>query len=332
MLAIIIGGLAIILAIPGMLIAFLLAFVITYLFKPIITVFERRGVSKTFAILIPFIFGGLAFSAASQFVVNRVAEQTTSLETDLPRYISGVSTAMEKHTNTLSTALKPYTKVDIAERAGVWMKDSVSNIIKKIPEWVSTLLATMILAPFFAFFMLKDGQRVSRRLLSLFPNNVFEMALNLTYQINKKLGGFIRARLFESVIVGIVVWLGLYALGFPYTSILAVFAGLTNLIPYLGPIIGAVPGIVIAYGNNNSFAPVALAIMVYVIAQLIDMLFVIPFVVAKIVDLHPVTVVVVVIIGSQVMGIMGMIISVPLASILKLVFTEVYNHVVDFRS
>jgi putative permease len=119
------------------------------------------------------------------------------------------------------------------------------------------------------------------------------------------------------VIVGLVVWLGLYSIGTPYTSILALFAGLTNLIPYLGPIIGAAPGIIIAFVNHSSLASVVFVTMVYLIAQLIDIVFVIPLVVARIVDLHPVTVVIVIIIGSQVMGILGMIISVPVASILK---------------
>lgn len=71
--------------------------------------------------------------------------------------------------------------------------------------------------------------------------------------------------------------------------------------------------------------------IIYVLAQLVDMIFVIPLVVAKIVDLHPVTVLIVIIVGSNFMGVLGMIISVPIASIAKLTFTEIYNNVVEFR-
>ena len=113
---------------------------------------------------------------------------------------------------------------------------------------------------------------------------------------------------------------------------MAVFAGATNLIPYVGPLIGAVPGLLVAVINQNSSGTLALVGAIYVIAQAVDMLFIIPLVVAKIVDLHPVTVVIVIIVGSQIMGVLGMIISVPVASIIKLTFTEFYNHVVDFRS
>jgi len=329
---IIISGLVVILAVPGMLSSFLLAFVITYLFKPIVAFLERKGIRRILAILLPFLVSGLIVSAASQFMVSLVTEQAASFQTDLPKYINGLSDTFKKPTNTLNLALLPYTKIDLAEKASNWMQNSASNVLHRIPEWISKLLSTMLLAPFFAFFMLKDGQSIGRNLLAFMPNNLFEVALNLSSQINKQLGNFIRARLLESVIVGTVVLLGLSSIGTPYASILALFAGLTNLIPYLGPVIGAIPGLVIAFVNHDTLASVALVTTVYLIAQLIDMLFVIPLVVAKTVDLHPVTVVIVIIIGSQVMGILGMIISVPVASILKLVFTEFYNHVVDIRS
>jgi putative permease len=329
---IVVGGLIILLAVPGLLLSFLLAFVITYLFKPIVNALEKRGIGRTLAILLPFVIAGAIISAGSGMVIKRLDQQASSLQSNLPRYVNAVTDLVKGRTHTLNSALSPYTKVDLGERVGNWMQNSIESVLSKIPDWVSGLLSTMLLAPFFAFFMLRDGQRIGHTLLSVVPNNLFEIALNLSYQINQQLGGFIRARLLEALIVGVVVWLGFYSLSFPYAALLGIFAGLTNLIPYLGPIIGAVPGILVAMVAQDSIASVALVSSIYIIAQLIDILFVIPLVVAKIVDLHPVTVVIVIIVGSQVLGVLGMIISVPAASIFKLAFTEFYNHVVDFHS
>jgi putative permease len=150
--------------------------------------------------------------------------------------------------------------------------------------------------------------------------------------MNQQLGGFIRARFLESALVGGIVWVGLIIINFPYALFLGIVAGITNIIPYIGPIIGAAPAIIIALAAEKTPLYLAVVAAIYVLAQVLDMLLVIPLVVAKIVDLHPVMVVVVIIIGGQVMGILGMIISIPVASILKLTFTEFYNHVVDFRS
>jgi putative permease len=161
---------------------------------------------------------------------------------------------------------------------------------------------------------------------------LFELALNLKHQINEQLGGFIRARLFEAGIVGFVVWLGLAAVGFPYAILLAIFAGLTNLIPYIGPIIGAIPAILIGLVTGLSGWVLLAVAGVYAAAQLIDNFLVIPLVVARIVNLHPVAVVIVIIVGAQMAGILGMIISIPVACILKITAVALYEHLVEFNS
>jgi putative permease len=186
--------------------------------------------------------------------------------------------------------------------------------------------------------MLQDGRRVSRSILSMVPNNLFELSLNLYHQLNDQMGGFIRARFIEAAIVGVVVWIGLQFCGFPYAALLGAFAGVTNLIPYIGPIIGAVPAVLIALISPDAMVSQTMSLnliiitSIYFFAQLVDIVFVIPLVVAKIVNLHPVTVIIVIIVGAQVMGVLGMVISIPVASAIKLIFQTFYNHLVDFRT
>ena len=164
------------------------------------------------------------------------------------------------------------------------------------------------------------------------PNHIFELTLNLYYQINSQVGQFVRARFLEALIVAVVVWIGLWILDFPFAILLALFAGVTNLIPYIGPIIGAIPAILIAIINGETTFTLLVVCGIYGLAQVIDMFFIIPLVVAKLVNLHPVTVVVAMIVGAQVLGILGMIISIPVASALKVTFTNIYQHLVEFRA
>ncbi|MBW1643064.1 MAG: AI-2E family transporter [Deltaproteobacteria bacterium] len=119
--------------------------------------------------------------------------------------------------------------------------------------------------------------------------------------------------------------------GFEYALLLAVFAGLSNLIPYIGPVVGAIPAVLIVLVNSVPGLEFLIVIAVYIVAQLIDNFFIIPLVVAKIVNLHPVTVAIVIIIGAQIEGILGMIISIPVACILKLTITTNYSHLVEFQ-
>ena len=179
--------------------------------------------------------------------------------------------------------------------------------------------------------MLRDGANIKKSILQLVPNSIFEISMNLIHEMNYQIGNFIRARLAEALIVGFVTWLGLAIIDFPYAVLLSLFAAGANLIPYIGPIAGAVPPVIILLVNSDivfgSIGVNLLAVsVVYLTAQLLDAFFIIPMVVAKIVNLHPVTVILVIILGAQLLGIVGMIISIPVASLIKLFLTTLYQH------
>jgi putative permease len=317
--------------VDNMLVSFVLAFVITYLLNPLVNHLERGGLSRSTAIVIPFAIVGVFLGLGVYLLSPMVVAQFKSLGDELPKYTIGVSELFEKTEIQARTVLGPLFQHSAGEKIVAYFQEMAQSMIQGLPGMASKLLTTMILAPFFAFFMLRDGRLVMRQLLSLVPNSLFELALNLVYQINQQMGGFIRARLLESAIVGFVVWVGLALISFPYSVFLAVFAGITNLIPYVGPVIGAIPAFFICFVNKDTSMTVLLMSSVYFVAQLIDTVVIIPLVIAKIVNLHPVTVVIAIIIGSQLMGILGMIISIPVASAIKVTSTAVYNHIIGFR-
>lgn len=317
--------------VDNMLVSSLLAFVIAYLFKPIVVYFERLGLSRTVAILIPFSVVTISFIVAIQILTPVLTDQFNSFVTEFPKYVDGLTKGIKQSEARLNSLFTRY-ELNVSERVGQYLQDNLTIFLQMLPSYASRLFTTLLLAPFFAFFMLRDGRTFSRTMLALVPNSLFELALSISHQVNEQLGGFIRARLLEAAIVGTAVFCGLFVIGFPYAAFLALFAALTNLIPYIGPIIGAVPALLIAFINKDSSLTVLLLTSVYMIAQLIDIFFIIPMVVAKIVNLHPVTVVIVIILGSHVGGILGMIISIPVTSALKITFTNLYDHLVRFRA
>lgn len=335
-LVLITGG-TILLAVNNMLVSFILAFVINYLMAPIVGFLERRGLPRQTAILIPFLAGGAVIGFGIYKVLPLITEQLTLLESHLPKYQIDLMNLVSATENRFRGFLNTY-NINFSQSINSWILSKTAEVSSFLPSAISGSITVLLLSPFFAFFMLQDGRRISRSLLSLVPNNLFELALNLHYQLNEQVGGFIRARFLEAAIVGFVVWLGLQVCGFPYATLLGVFAGATNLIPYIGPVIGAVPAVLIALISNESMVTNSMSLnliivtSIYFFAQLVDIVFIIPLVVAKIVNLHPVTVIIVIIIGSQVMGIVGMVISIPVASATKLIFRTFYDHLTEFRS
>jgi putative permease len=318
--------------VPNMLVSFLLGFVFYFLLAPSVELMERRGIRRLWATVIPFAILTFTFAFVIYLFSSDLIDQAGSLQSNSQRYIDTTSNLLQHMTAQVGGFVNSVFRVDIQSKMIPKIDAWTASFLQEIPDLVSRSFTVLLLTPFFAFFMLYNGREFVRELMALVPNNFFELALNLNYQIGSQMGGFIRARLTESVICGVLLWLGLTIIGFPYAVVLALFAALLNIIPYLGPIIGAAPAFIICFANGGSTTELIALLMVYGIVQIIDAAVLVPFLVAKIVNLHPVTVVIAILVGSQLMGILGMIICIPVASALKVTCVALYRHFTDFRS
>lgn len=322
----------ILIGIENMLLSFVIALVINYLLGPIVNYLERGGINRMFSTFFVFILGGILVAFSITSIAPFLSHQFSNLQNQLPTYIEGISSIISKLEYKVQDITGVPYKTDFGLQARELLFGWTRSIFTDLPSLLSKLGTTLILSPFFAFFLIKDGRLFSKNFLSIVPNNIFELTLNMYYQINEQVGQFVRARLLEALIVALVVWIGLWIVGFPFAGLLALFAGITNLIPYVGPLVGVIPPLVIAIINGETTFTFLMLCGVYGFAQFIDMFFIIPLVVAKLVNLHPITVVVAMIVGAQVLGILGMIISIPVASALKVTITSVYDHLVDFQA
>jgi putative permease len=318
--------------VENLLVSFLLAFVGFYILAPIVDFMERKGISRVWATTIPFICLVILAIIFSSVFAPQISLQIKTLQTQIPNYMQTANNLITGFEKSLSNFLVSFYPVDITDKLQKTMVDMSQLFLTQLPDIISNSFTVLIMAPFLTFFMLLDGRDYVRKIISMIPNNLFELVLHLNYQISSQLGGFIRARLIESIIVGMIVWLGLLLMGFPYSLILGLFAGLLNIIPYVGPLIGALPAFIVSFANGGNSAELWQLALVYGISQIVDTVVLVPFLVAKIVDLHPVTVVLSVLIGSQLMGILGMIICIPVVSTLKVTSMALYKHFTDFRT
>ena len=325
-------SLSILMLVEDMLGASLIAFVLSYTLGPLVNYLERQGISRRVATTAVFALIIVVVAVIITAIAPSLGTTVSRLQDDTPRYINGLAQFTSDIEAKVHRIAGPLSTVDVTARVQSQMTAWTHDFFERLPGYVKTFLTVMLLGPFLAFFMIKDGRLVLRGLMGLVPNNLFEAALSLQHQINFQIGQFVRARLLECIIVGLLTAAGLFIVSCPYPLLLGLIAGLTNLIPYLGPILGAVPAFLIALVNGQSSLQILSLALVYLAAQLFDAGILIPVLVAKIVDLHPVTVIVVIIAGAQLMGIVGMIISIPVAATLKVTINTVYRHLIDTRS
>ena len=316
--------------IHNLFISLLLAFVISYLARPLIAPLERAGLSYNTALILIFLTGIGLLSFLGIWGFPLVSFQINHFQTEWPRYSEGLLSLIEG----IELKAKSWLglNIELKEKGKAKLFSLSQVILKDLPSGLLSFFSVLLLAPFLAFFMLKDSHKISKRFMLLVPNSLFEMVLDLQYRINRQLGQFIRARFLEALIVGLVTFLGLSFISFPFAALLGGFAALTNLIPYIGPIVGALPAVAIALVNHYETWDLFMLIGVYLIAQLIDAFVLVPILVARIVNLHPVTVVLLIILGGQFMGVLGMIISIPVANALKVSSLAVYEHITQFKN
>jgi len=315
--------------IDNLLLSFVVAVVCSYIVSPVISYLEGHGFSRIVAIIGVFVVFNVLLVLSIWALSPIVVKQLSALKESLPQYVDATVKVFNSATAMLNSNSGGVFHFDVSDQVKDWLTSKSTQIATSLPGFLSSSASVLVLSPLLVFFILKDGHSISRQILRVVPNSLFELTLSLQSQISDQIGQFIRARLLESAIVGAVVFIGLWIMGIPFSFLLAVIAGVANLIPYIGPIVGAVPGCVIAFADTGFGGQLILVGVVYALGQLIDMIFIIPLLVARIVDLHPVSVILSVILGAKILGVLGMLISIPVASSLKVILVNVYRHLTD---
>ena len=309
--------------VPGMLWQALLSIVAAYLFYPVINKMESWGMARWFSILVVYSVVAGIILIVYQTSYTGIVAQFENLSAESPKIFSLIIQKVKILEDKYSQHYVFLNDLSFVERVEGYSTEFAKDIVKAVPKLISSFITFLILVPFYTFFLLKDGKTVKKWILDMLPNRYLETGVSVLYNINKQMTGFIQARLLEAGVLGLVVYVGLLILGVKYSLFLAVFAAVMNLIPYLGMVLGTVPGLAVAYFYGDSSMIVWYTLLVYTIAQLADMILVIPLVFAKRINIHPMVVVVLLIVGFQLMGIVGMILAVPFFCILKVLFTAV---------
>ena len=238
--------------------------------------------------------------------------------------------------NEIQPSIQPLVGEDF--NSADWVKEtggeSVQTLLGGTKDVLSGLisgLTFLVIVPFVSFFFLKEGHRITRGVIELVPNAYFELCLNLLHQINGQIGGYIRGQILATSVVATLAVTGLSIIEVAYALPLGIVAGLANMIPFLGPLIGFLSASIVALATGGDIYLVLKVGAVFLSVQIIDNVVIQPTVVARSVDLHPLAVLFVVMVGSQLMGIVGMLIAVPLTGIIKVSSQTIYHGVRSYR-
>jgi predicted PurR-regulated permease PerM len=319
-------------AIRRLLLPFILGFLFAYILNPVIDHLEARGLRRIWAIVCIYTAIILFFTITIYVTKPMLLGQLEGLKSmSFSTHTEVIKTELAR----LDTVLKRYLPEalqgwDLLEEVTERARDMSTTFVKRAPSMLMSalsILPLLALAPIISFFIMKSGRSVKRSIVELVPNRYFELVLNLIYKIDQQLGGYIRGQLVDACFVAVMAAIGLKIIGLHYYIVIGIFVGLANIVPYFGYLIGIVlssGAALFQHGNVTAMIP---PIIVFVIVQLIDNNLVSPLVVARSVDLSPLSVMLAVMIGGQLFGPIGLLIAVPMTGILKVVITTIHQGV-----
>lgn len=324
---------SLVLALPRISIPLSLAYILSLALTPIVSTLMRLRVSKTMATVLIFILLAILIGWPLVKIIPMLSSESENFQNVIPKIEQNVIQQFY-HTREF---IKLKTGYEIGDayvyQALEELQNWSSGFVVRIPTYLANLMEWIFLVPFFTFFIIRDSDSFKNTLLSFTPNMIFERFYYVLHVFNQQLGDYFFAKFVEAVIVGGIITTGLFLLDIKYAVILGFIAGLTNIVPYVGPFIGIVPAVVLGmleYGMTSK--TMGAILILYAVANIVDIFFVFPFLVSKIVNLHPMIVAVSVIVGSHYMGITGMVISIPVVAAIKLIIREIYNEIYTERS
>lgn len=316
----------------------IISVVLTYIFRPVVGSMERRGIKRVYAIAIIFaVLIGLIVLLLNSLVpmlIDEIGSLSSNLEQlDIASIHSQLVAWLDKHIPGAVSLLgiEATQANDIMDR----IRTATSGFLKQSLSLLAgavNALSLSIVVPFLLFFLLKDGDRLMHAVIRRVPNRFFEMTMSLVSRIDKQLGNYIRSVLVESSIVGLLVWSGFEVMGLRFALILGIVNGLLNMIPFFGPLIAYVPTTLVVL---LTFHPVGWGlfwmVIVLVVAQGIDNVLLKPLLISRSTQVHPATVLLVVLIGGRVAGAIGMFVAVPVYSIVQVIVVDLYDHLKSYR-
>ncbi|MGH2374847.1 MAG: AI-2E family transporter [bacterium] len=323
---VVLGIARIIVMVGEILLLVLIAAILATGLSPVVDAFERRTwtrrrwhLPRTGAIFLVYVGLLVALSVLGSILITPLVSESREVLERGPELYGNLSERLAE-----------------LQRRYSWLPD-LTAIVNRLPQEVGRLgsyvgaatgvafrvfgsVVSAVTVLILSFYMLLEGPAIKEGFLDLFPRKHHRQLETVLQHVGVKFGGWLRGQLFLGLIIGLVAGLGTWVLGLPYPFLLGVAAGVTELIPLIGPVLGAIPAVLVAlFGETWRLLAV---IVFFTFIQQAEGNFLVPRVMRQAVGLSPLLTLVAIMIGANLMGILGALLAVPIAAALQVIVGE----------
>lgn len=293
--------------------------VIAYLTKPIVERLEGIGISKVPAILITFLgllgiiavlvtslvpfFAGQLSDITQQITEEKVISWADATETELRGHLPFIEEGnVREGVRRISSTL--------------FQEQQFAQMVESLVDVFTDIFYAILIIPFVTFFLLRDASVIQKTILQIVPNKYFEVTVSVIEKIENTIGRYLRGLLLQSTFVALVAFICLSFTSINYALVIAIFTGIANTIPYFGPFMGLTAGSMIAIAQTGDLSLIPGVFIAMGITQTLDNVVFQPVIFSRSSQTHPLIILFVVLIGAQLGGIVGMLIAIPLMTII----------------
>jgi len=304
---------------------------IAWLFDPFVTSLNKRKINRVWATTITYILlvGGLFLIIGT--IIPLLSNQTSELVQNIPSIfdwfkgiIDNVFNGLKNIKNFDSLALKSDIFIKL-EEIGSSLANQLPNILVSFVTSFISGLGTILVGLIIGFYLLLSFGHV--KLPDMLPINLRKESKKLLNEIDLSLRRFVRGAFYDSLVVFVITSILFWIVGLKAPLLFGLFCGITNVIPFAGPYIGGTPAIIFGFSQNPTIG--LLTLLVVIVVQFIEGNFFQPVIMSKSTKLHPVSIILGLLVFGHFFGIVGMFISTPVISVLKVIF-KFLNNKYDF--
>jgi len=301
-----------------------------YMLNPFVTFMEKKGIKRFVGIWVAFVLVLLGMIWGFAILIPIIRDQTIGIVREFPSYWQ----AIEKMTIELVnyewfTSLQEQinqANADIFKSVSEKLNQLLSNTVSGLGSVVGLLtnaFVGIVTMPIILYYLLKEGERLPPSFLQFFPTNLRESIGELLKKINTQISQYVRGQITVAFFVGLMFVIGYAVIGMKYGIVLGILAGFLNIIPYMGSFLAMVPAVIVAIVDS----PLMLAkvLLVFSIEQFIEGRVISPQVLGSNLEVHPVTIIFVLLTAGKLFGLTGFILGIPGYAVLKVLFLHIFE-------
>lgn len=310
----------------------IIAIVLAFILNPLVNFFcnirikrFKWSIPRGLAVLLSFAVAGMCIAIIAAFVLMPFINEFDKFAASLPQLmlkVQKLTIVIQERANEVTL---PANLSDLLQQtfssATAFFISVARRLVNSIFDFASGIIE-LVVVPVLTYYFIKDWRILKEGFISIFSPNQSRQVRIIIEEIAVVISGYIRGQFWISIAMGLTVFSGMYLLGVDYPLVLGLLATLTETIPIIGPIVGAVPAILLALVKSPALAFKVLSF--FLIIHQMENHVIVPNVMGHTIDLHPATIIIVLLIGGQLFGIVGMMLAVPVAAILKVIFRHLW--------